>query len=519
MVQLTQFVRRAAQINGRGTATRFDGRHRTWEEFRTRVRRLAAGLLALGLEPRDRVAILALNSDRYLESFFALAWAGLSFVPINTRLALPEMAFWLQDSGCRALLYDASQLPAATQLRQLVPDIRHAVRIDAAQGGDGISYECLIEHSAPHAGEGGGGDDLAGIFYTGGTTGRSKGVMLSHANLVFHAMNVVSELGFTHTTNWLHAGPMFHLSDGAATFAVTAACGAHSFIPRFDPVAYLEAVAREAVTDSVCIPTMLNMLINHPDFGRYDLSTLRGILYGGAPMPLPLLARAVMALPRVRFTQAYGQSEAAPILTLLTPEFHGLTGAAAAKMASGGRTVVGCEIKIVDEHDCELPPGKVGEICGRGPNVMLGYWNLPEQTAAALRSGWLHTGDAGMLDEDGFVYVVGRMKDMIISGGENIYAAEVEAALYQHSAVQECAVIAVPDDFWGERVHAIVRLKLGCAASEQELQAHCRALIAGYKCPRSFEFRMEPMPLSGAGKIQKAELRAPHWQGRERQVS
>ncbi len=405
------------------------------------------------------------------------------------------------------------------RLRALVPELRHAVLIDGTSAGEIFSYEHLIENSSLSEADDSMGDDLSGIFYTGGTTGRSKGVMLSHASLVFHALNIVGDLHFSHTTNWLHAGPMFHLSDGAATFAVTAACGSHCFIPRFEPIAYLNAVQTYRATDSVCIPTMLNMLINHPEFRKFDLSTLRGILYGGAPMPLALLQRAVEALPNVGFTQAYGQSEASPILTLLTRDFHEMTRFGAEKMQTAGRVVMGCEIRIVDPEDRSLPAGEIGEICGRGPNVMLGYWNLPDQTATALRGGWLHTGDAGMLDDHGFLHVVGRMKDMIISGGENVYAAEVEAALYQHPAILECAVIAVPDEFWGERVHAVLRLRPEHSTSAEELLAHCKGLIAGYKCPRSFEFRSEPFPLSGAGKIQKSELRARYWTSQQKQVN
>jgi len=228
-------------------------------------------------------------------------------------------------------------------------------------------------------------------------------------------------------------------------------------------------------------------------------------------MPDAVIQKALAVMPHVRFTQVYGQSEASPVMTL-EPANAGRTG-------SAGRAVVGCEVRILDPDDREVPRGTVGEICGRGPVVMLGYWNQPELTAHTLRNGWLHTGDGGTMDEDGFVYVVDRLKDMIISGGENVYSAEVEAALYHHPAVAECAVIGVPDEQWGERVHAIVRLKADTAATEAELIESCRARIAGYKCPRSMTLRDEPLPLSGAGKILKSELRKPYWEGRERRVS
>jgi long-chain acyl-CoA synthetase len=224
-------------------------------------------------------------------------------------------------------------------------------------------------------------------------------------------------------------------------------------------------------------------------------------------------------MPQVRFTQAYGQTEASPVMTLMPPEYHCFEGPLAGRMKSAGRAVSGCEIKIMDENDNEVPRGTVGEVCGRGELVTVGYWKQPELTAHTMRNGWLHTGDGGIMDDEGFVYIVDRVKDMIVSGGENVYSAEVEAALYNHPAVAECAVIGVPDDKWGERVHAVVRLKPGMAATEEDLMTACHAQIAGYKCPRSVTIREEPLPLSGAGKILKTELRKPYWEGREKRVN
>jgi long-chain acyl-CoA synthetase len=264
---------------------------------------------------------------------------------------------------------------------------------------------------------------------------------------------------------------------------------------------------------------MINMIVNHPDVDRTDTSSLARILYGASPMPEAVIRRAFVALPHTRFVQAYGQSEAAPCMTFLHPEWHTLEGPKAGKLKSAGRAALGCEVAILDVNDREAPRGEVGEICGRGDNVMLGYWRQPELTEKALRNGWLHTGDGGYMDEDGFVYVVDRMKDMIVSGGENVYSAEVEQALYQHAAVAECAVIGVPDAKWGEAVHAIVRLKPGMEASAEALIAYCHQLIAGYKAPRAVTFRAEPLPLSGAGKILKTELRRPFWEGRDRAVN
>jgi long-chain acyl-CoA synthetase len=264
---------------------------------------------------------------------------------------------------------------------------------------------------------------------------------------------------------------------------------------------------------------MVNMLVNHPEAGRHDMSSLARLLYGASPMPEAVLRRAFEVLPATRFVQAYGQSEASPVVTVLDHRYHSFEGPYAGKLRSAGRGVLGCEVRILDENDVEVPRGTVGEICCRGDIVMLGYWKQPELTAKTLRNGWLHTSDGGTMDEDGFVYVVDRMKDMIVSGGENVYSAETEEALYSHPAVAECAVIGVPDDRWGERVHAIVRLKPGASVTVEDIIAHAQTRIAGYKCPRTIELRSEPLPLSGAGKILKTELRKPYWQGHANQVN
>jgi long-chain acyl-CoA synthetase len=336
--------------------------------------------------------------------------------------------------------------------------------------------------------------------------------MLSHANLVSNALNMTPALRFSEATTYLHAAPMFHLADGTSTFAVTMAGGRHCFISSFEPAAALEALARHRVTSGLFVPTMINMMVHHPDIARYDLSHLARVLYGASPMPDAVLERALEVMPEVAFMHGYGQTESSPALTLLPFEFH------EARRGSIGRAVLSAEVRILDPNDDEVAPGEVGEICARGPNIMLGYWKQPELTAETLRNGWLHTGDGGYMDEDGFVYIVDRLKDMIISGGENVYSAEVENAIHQHAQVVECAVIGVPDQTWGERVHAVVRLAEDETLAPEDLIAHCRDLIANYKCPRSVDFRTEPLPLSGAGKILKTELRKPYWEDLDKEV-
>jgi acyl-CoA synthetase (AMP-forming)/AMP-acid ligase II len=517
MVQITQFLRRAVQTRPDCVASECDGRTRTWREFEARVAALAGALAGLGYQPGDRIGMLALNCDRYLEYFFAMAWGGFVFVPINTRLAPPEVQFWLQDSGCSALFIDDTFLP---MLKDLRAELRHVVRVGDGGAPEGVlAYEDLIANGAAGPDAGKRGDDLAGIFYTGGTTGRSKGVMLSHRNIVANAMLCATQFGLGADVVYLHAAPMFHLADGASTFLVTAMGGKHVYMPRFEPGAFLDTVARFRVSATLLVPTMINMVVNHPKVEATDTSSLRFVLYGASPMPEAVIRRAFQALPHTGFMQAYGQSEAAPCMTFLPPSEHATEGANAVHLKSAGRAALGCEVRINDENDDEAPRGVVGEICGRGDNVMLGYWRQPEMTAKTLRNGWLHTGDGGYMDADGYVYVVDRMKDMIISGGENVYSAEVEQALYQHPAVAECAVIGVPDPHWGERVHAVVRLKAGASPTAEAIIAHCQTLIAHYKCPREVAFRAEPLPLSGAGKILKTELRRPYWEGEERKVN
>jgi long-chain acyl-CoA synthetase len=375
-----------------------------------------------------------------------------------------------------------------------------------------LRYEDLANYEAVDD-AGADDDDLAGLFYTGGTTGRAKGVMLTHSNLVVNALNGVAGIGFTAETTYIHSGPMFHLADGASTFGVTMSGGRHAFVPRFEPVEVLQTIQTEKVTHAQFVPTMINMLVNHPRFGEFDISTLSFILYGASPMPEGVLRKAMQVMPHVRLMHAYGMTEAAPIVTLLDPRYTTLDGPFAGKLKSCGQSALGCEIKVVDADRKEVAYGTAGELAIRGANIMKGYWNKPAETAAVLENGWYYSGDGATMDEEGFVYIVDRLKDMIISGGENVYSAEVENAISLMEGVGEVAVMGVPDERWGERVHAIIVPKRGANLTAEAVMEHCRGQIAGYKCPRSVEFRDTPLPLSGAGKVLKRELREPYWKG------
>jgi long-chain acyl-CoA synthetase len=300
---------------------------------------------------------------------------------------------------------------------------------------------------------------------------------------------------------------------------ITHVAGRHIFIPRFEPRACAQALAEHAVTETILVPTMIQMLIEQPEFTAFDLSKLQRLFYGASPMPEAVALDLMAKLPWVAAWQLYGQTESAPLLTGLDARYHTTQGPYAGRLRSAGRAMPATELRIVDADDREVPRGTVGEIVARGPNVMLGYWGREDLSRATLRGGWLHTGDAAYMDDAGFIFISDRLKDMIISGGENVYSTEVENAMYQHPDVAQCAVIGVPDDKWGERVHAIVVPRAGSEPDPAALIAHCRQLIADYKCPRSVSFRGEPLPLSGAGKVLKTELRKPFWAGRDRQVN
>ena len=513
-MSVLQGLRRACQINSRGTATIDGERLHTWSQFGDRVARFAGVLRAAGVERGDRVAILSLNGVAYLEYFYAVPWAGALVVPLNTRLAAPELVAIINDAGAAGLVVDdtfAAMLPA---LLPNLTTVRAVFVAGAAQAPAGaISLDAAIDAADPIESAEPAAGDLYGIFYTGGTTAVSKGVMLSHGNIVANAVNMLTEVPFSTATVYMHAAPMFHLADCAATFSVTMTGGAHLFVPRYDPVAVMETIQDLRVTNSILVPAMIGMLVNAPAIGDYDLSSLRCLLYGGQCISEAVLRRAIECLPACSFVQAYGMTELSPVATFLSAGYHETDGPNAGRLRAAGRAAPTAEIHIVDEEDREVPRGTVGQIVVRGPMVMQGYWNQPALTAEALRGGWMHTGDGGHMDDEGFVFVVDRIKDMIITGGENVYSAEVENAIYQHPAVAMCAVIGVPDEQWGERVHAVLSLKPGQRTTEAEIVAHCRRLIAGYKCPRTVSLRTEPLPLSGAGKVLKTVLR------RELQVS
>lgn len=484
----------------------YEGRRQTNKIFVDRVAKLAGGLRGLGLKVGGRVGMLANNSDRFLEYIYATLWAGGVLNPVNTRWSAREIAYSLDDSGTDILIVDDSFAPMVETLRELCGVDLTVIRLGAADLSGAIDYDALIDGADPVADELRSGDDLAAILYTGGTTGAPKGVMLSHKNLVTNALALTAAADHGGAAPGLHVAPLFHVGGLAAVFQFALRRAPQITTPAFDPGKTLKLIETEAVGDIFVVPVMLRWLVDHPDVATCNVSSLRSIRYGAAPIDVTLLRRAMDAFPEAGFLQVYGQTECAPVVTALAPQDH-VADAGAPQMRSAGKPIGTAEICILDGNGAEAPQGEVGEIAVRGPTVMLGYWNKPEETAEVLKEGWMHTGDAGRFDENGFLYVVDRVKDMIITGGENVYSIEVENALAKFSGVSLCAVIGVPDQEWGERVHAVIVPDEGVTLSEKALDAHCRSLIAGYKTPRSYEFLTE-MPLSAAGKILKKDLRA-----------
>lgn len=485
----------------------------TWAEHLDRTLRIGNALeKQLGVGPGDRFAILAGNDHRFLELYHA-GFLGTGIInPLNIRQHPSELAYILADSGTRVLFTDATFGPVADQLRDEVPGLETVVLMGEADIPHDARYEDLVgsgEAVVPPEPE---EDDPLLLMYTGGTTGRPKGVLIDQRAQILNAYHMGMRMPITESDVFLIQVPMFHAAAMPPILNVPPTGARIMLVPFFDPTVVLRAVEEQGVTMTGVVPTMIAMLFDHPDFAPERLSSLRWLGYGASPMPPTLLGRLADALPHVELAQGYGMTEACAAVTWLTPEDHRRGGR---MLDSVGRPVPGMWITIQDQEGNRLKTGETGEVCLRAGNLMREYWGLPETTEEAFRDDWYHTGDAGYLDDEGYLYLVDRVKDMIVSGGENVYSVEVENAIASHPSVAQVAVIGVPDETWGEAVHAIVVPHEGQDPSPEEIQEHARSSLAGYKTPKTVELRAEPLPLSGAMKPLKRELRRPYWEGRQ----
>lgn len=506
---LTSGLHRSVQRHPEKIATVDHGRRQSFLELSQRVARLAGALRQLGVAPGDRVAVLALNSDRYVETALAVWWAGAVLNPVNTRWSATEIIYALKDCGVGVLLVDDAFAAMAQDLHAHVPCLRSTVHMGRQATPPGMQdYETLLAQAQPAEDTRCDASALAAILYTGGTTGFPKGVMLSHRNLWSSMVGRTAEIPNPNDFVTLLIAPLFHVAGLGRLIGQTIVGGTCVTLPAFQVESVLRTIQDEQITDMVMVPSMIQMMVDDPCFTQFRLGSLKRIVWGAAPIALPLLERALDALPGVEFIHAYGMTE-----TSASVSVNGACNSVEARRSglirSAGRAGYAAEVRIADDQGREVPRGASGEILVRGPIVMMGYWNRPEETQNALRDGWLRTGDGGTMDEAGYIFVIDRIKDMIITGGENVYPAEVEGVLGRHPAVATSAVIGIPNDKWGEAVHAVVVLREGMRASGQELRDHCRSHLGGYKCPKSIEFRTA-MPLSAAGKVLKSELRKPH---------
>ena len=492
---------RAVQIAGEHTAVISEGHHFTFRELDSRCRRLAAVLHSKGAKPGDRIAVLAANTNHHLESYVAIPAAGFVIVPLNTRHAGPELEYAVKDAEVKILLTDRDP----GELRELVETV---VMIPD-------EYDALLESADEiELGAGITEDTLAGLFYTGGTTGASKGVMLTHRNLISNTFHFMTMAPPAANSVFLVMAPMFHAAGSNGILGGIWTGGCQIPLKVFDPAIALDLIEKHKVTHTLGVPTMLAAIAELQHKEPRDTSSLTMVAHGGSPIATEVVRRAAEAFPTAEFVHVYGMTEASPLVTGLRNEQDLLD---VDRSRSCGQSLIGVQVKIIDIDGKELPSGEVGELAARGPNIMKGYWNKPEQTAEVLVDGWYRSGDMGYMDDEGFVFLVDRAKDMIVSGGENVYCSEVEEALYKHPAVLEAAVFGVPDEAWGEAVHAVVVPRE--EVTSEELIAFCRTRIAGYKLPKAITLSDEELPKSGPGKILKRELREPFWKGQDRKVN
>src|SRR5271168_2671449 len=517
-----RFLRYAAQQYPRRTAVVCNDDRYTYAQMAERVSRLAGALRQAGIQPGDRVAFLSSNCHRLLEAYYGVLEAGAVLLPLNIRLTPAELGYILNDSGATALFIEKQFLPAVEAFRKDIPTVKLFCQLGGAPEASWLSpknYDALLAAATPHFADISSIDEnsLSELFYTSGTSANPKGVMLTHRNVYLHALHVCLGLQVERAAVELHTIPLFHANGWGVAHFLTLLGGTHVMIQRFDPKEIFRLIEKEGVHTCSLVPIMATALVNCAERLNYNLSTLRRIVIGGAASS-PTLIREVEEKLGCECFSGYGLTETSPALSMsqMKPELQWEGEQRYFGQAMTGYAMPGVEMRIVDAHDQDLPQNGVasGELVVRADGVMKGYWNQPEATAEALRGGWFHTGDMATINEDGYVLIVDRKKDMILSGGENVSSLEVERVILAHPAILEAAVIPVSDQKWGEVPKALVVLRDGASLSESELIEFCRSQLAHYKCPRSVEI-VDSLPKTGTGKVLKKDLRKKYWSGKD----
>jgi fatty-acyl-CoA synthase len=517
-----RFLRYSSRQYPARTAVVCGDRRFTYAQFSDRAARQAGALLSLGLRPGDRVAFLAANCHRLLEGYYGVLEAGGVLLPLNIRLAPAELAYILNDSEATVLLFESQFIPLVESFRGGLGSVKAFVPLDFPPSAPWMAeknYEEMLAAASPHRADVTQVDEnsLAELFYTSGTSANPKGVMLTHRNIYLHALNVAINFGSNADSVELHTIPLFHANGWGVAHSLTYVGGKHVMLRKFETTEVFRLVEREGAQSLSVVPAMATALVNCPERPKYNLKSLQRMSIGGAASS-PTLVREVEEKLGCACYSGYGLTETAPVLTTARMkaglEWQGRQ--RFEKLASTGYPVPGVEIRVVDAGGNDVPQdGKsIGEIVARSDGVMAGYWKQPESTAEVMRGGWFHTGDMATMDEDGYVLIVDRKKDIIVSGGENISSLEVEKTILAHPGVYEVAVIPIPDPRWGEAPKALVVVKPGVQVTEKELLEFCRGRLAHYKCPHSVEF-MESLPRTGTGKVLKKELRKKYWSGTE----
>ena len=497
----------------------FEGRRWTYAQINERVNHLANAFAKWGIEKGDRIGMLHVNCSQYIETYFAVAKLGAIFVPLNFRAKADELSYMIANAEAKSLFVGSRYLDVVNTMLPQLPTLKQCISIDSKSVGK-MYYEDLLGSASSDEFIGEIGDeDITILMYTAGTTGRPKGVPLRHNAFVSYVLDNVEPANPDIEERNLLTVPLYHVAGVQAMLAAIYGGRTLVLMRQFEVKEWLETIQREKATRAMLVPTMLKRVIDDPDFSQCDLSSLKVVTYGAAPMPFEVINKAIQVMPWVRFINAFGQTETASTITTLGPEDHIIEGTEEERekklkrlTSSIGRPLPDVEVKIVDEEGKAVPPLGVGEILARGPRMMTGYWRDEQKTSKVITpDGWLRTGDMGWMDEDGYIYLAGRADDMIIRGGENISPEEVEDVLHSHPKVEEAAVIGVPDPEWGQEPRAVVVLKKGEVTTPEEIIEYCRSRLAGFKRPRSVVF-MDALPRNPMGKVLRKKLREEHGQ-------